>query len=280
MISTKLQKILHQHNYHPWLWRRPKLIAILNCLEYAFFPRNATVWRYLKPEVLRRQNDHGKSVWLDAGFGYGQFLYPAARRLPHVRFLAQEREAPHLQFAARYAEERGLDNITPLHQDLNADPQYTVPLDTIVCVSVMQYVDDPVGLLASWRSQATADGRLFLYMPLQQEKVIVDYDRSQKRHWLNEAQVEALLEQGGWEVTAKAAAVGRFGYAAHLLHNHMARTYLASPFWLRAPVALIYIAPLLLPFALLLLLNRWVKLPPIRGMLFVGVPSSLNQEEA
>ena len=273
MTTSKLQKMLHQHHYHPWLWRWPELIAVLNRLEYAFFPRNATVWRFLKHEMSRLEPaDHGP-VWLDAGFGYGQFLYRAARQLPGVRFLVLENAQTHLQFAARYAERTGLNNIQPIYQDLSAAPQYAGPLQTIVCVSVMQYVDDPLALLRYWRSQASPDGRLFLYMPLQHETVVVPYDQNQKRHWLTEEQVVALLQEAGWQVIQKTAAVGRWGYAAHLLHHHLARTFLATPFVLRLPLGLFYVAPLLVLFAILLLLNGVWKIPPFRGMLFVGRPS-------
>lgn len=153
-------------------------------------------------------------IVLDAGCGeLAQFTRLLARRLPALRFLGLDLKlAPHERLPA---------NVWLCMGDLRALP-LRGPLRAIVCVDVLEHVEDARALLFDFARCLPGRGMLFLHVPSRDERTFLpgvdrEYSwlgppRPGDRHFWSGFDLEELrrwLDEAGFDVVSSRCTFGR-----------------------------------------------------------------------
>lgn len=177
--STPLGRALAAHAYPAVLRRRPALVRLLHRATAAATLRAWYVHRALRPLVAALPRPFRL---LDAGCGGGDLLRPLAERHPPgtAAFVGVDRSASGVGLVRAYAERVGLPHLTAACTDL-ADFTPDAPFDLVTCITVLQYVPDDAALVRRMAGWLRPGGRLLLYVPVRDRRVLPGFERLRAR---------------------------------------------------------------------------------------------------
>lgn len=150
------------HTYPPLFLRCPRLIALVYSWNRTTQLRNWYVHQALR-KVLR--NAPRKFTCLDMGSGEGLYLFPFSRKYSSAYFEGIEKTYAHIEFCHRYRDFLGLQNVSLCFQELEYLCRSSYA-HIVICVGVLQYIQDDEQVLANMYNVLKPRGTLLLYIPV------------------------------------------------------------------------------------------------------------------
>lgn len=141
----------------------------------AIFLTTLREW-YIARALRRLTADHRFKSALDAGCGLGQHSWSLARRHPALAITAIEQDAGECADLVDFFSRQHLKNVVVRTADLTIDG-LGGPADLILCCSVLEHIQDDRQLLRRFREQLTADGRLLIYVPTGERRILKSLER-------------------------------------------------------------------------------------------------------
>jgi SAM-dependent methyltransferase len=226
---NKLSNKIYSHFYPSWLIKYPWLIEILYVVNYLIHLRKWHIHSTISKKLNQIDFDFRL---LDAGVGEGQFLMPLAKNYPNSHFTGLDKLAAHQIFCSAYAKSFKLNNVSFVTQELESfigDQTF----DVIICVGVLQYVQNDELVLNHFYNQLTHGGILLLYVPVNNKSILPfyttltrkmsNYETIQNRQRIyNQPQITAKLLKVGFTIEENINTYGNLG----ILSNELINTYL------------------------------------------------------
>ncbi|MBN1301327.1 MAG: class I SAM-dependent methyltransferase [Melioribacteraceae bacterium] len=224
-ISDKI----NSHKYPGLYLRYPVLLRLHHFIESATTLR---VW-YMKKTLRKILNTLPKKFSLyDAGCGAGVYILPLLSRYPESFFLGVDKIAGNVEVCSEYSRINKLNNARFVQAAIE-DFAPTDSMDLIICVTVLQYVENDTKALANFKKNLKYGGKLLLYIPVYYDRVIPfyekivtkyfiknDYDTRQgiKRHYSPE-EMFSKLSDSGFTITSSSFVYGIPGKLAYELFS-------------------------------------------------------------
>lgn len=172
-------------------------------LSHYLWPQHYEQLRFFREAFLPRLARAGAARLLEVGIGSGLFLRHALQALPAARGLGLDLSEAALDFSRRHAACHGLGGrFEASRHDLL---QSALPgrFDALICVEVLEHLDDPPALLRALRRQAGPGAVVFVSAALN----AADIDHV---HLYREpAALTAQVEAAGFVIEAARLAEGR-----------------------------------------------------------------------
>lgn len=220
---------IYAHFYPSWVLSNPSVIHVLYFINYLIHLRKWHIQSALKHELGKVDKEFRL---LDAGVGEGQFLIPLAKNYPKSHFTGIDKLAGHQLFCSTYAIRNQLKNVEFQTQDLEVFYSEQ-PYDFVLCIGVLQYIQNDELVLNNFYRQLNQGGILLLYVPVHNRSILpfyrsmsnrlVNYETIQERQRIyTKAQIESLLLKTGFQLAAQKDTYGFFG----IISNELINTYL------------------------------------------------------
>lgn len=131
---------------------------------------------YVKREIRRLKVDKDDRLdILDAGAGFGQYSYFCARRFPNAHILGLELETDHVRDGNAFARAARIPNLQFKEANLlELDEENCY--DLILCVDVMEHIENDQDLLNRFSTALKTSGRLIISTPSLYRKHAEDGD--------------------------------------------------------------------------------------------------------
>ncbi len=143
---------------------RPWLTRIFYGLLHLFFLRNWYVRREINRVIGQDSNRENLRV-LDAGAGFGQFSYYIAKKYKGLRIEAVDIKDIYLERARRFFATEGLSDRVEFSVDDLTDLTARGPFDVIVCVDVMEHIEEDERVFRNFKSVLAPHGVLIINTP-------------------------------------------------------------------------------------------------------------------
>lgn len=138
------------------------LRKIFYSLLNLFFLRSWYIRKVLRKIIHEIQNPTPEI--LDAGTGFGQYAYFIAKNFPKTKILAIDVKADYLTDASEFFQKSNLKNVEFKIEDLTK-MNYENEFDLILCVDVMEHIEDDVRVLKNFYSALKQNGYLVINTP-------------------------------------------------------------------------------------------------------------------
>ena len=142
-------------------WRTRLFFALL----HLFFLRAWYVRRALH-SVLRSKV--GSIRMLDAGTGFGQFAYWAAKQYPKLRVHAVDIKPEYLERAKTFTKQAGMDTRITYSADDLTKLQASGPYDLVLSVDVMEHIEEDERVFRNFYKVLRAGGSVIINTPSDQ----------------------------------------------------------------------------------------------------------------
>lgn len=180
-MPSKISKLLIDYRSPEILHKYPGLIRIQHGLAWLMTLRFWHVRKIISP-ILRKKRQ--KFVFIDAGCGSGEILFPVIRRFPEAHYFGVDLSENALTTCERQKRHKKIDNLSlKLTSIEQLEPDQ--PADVIVCASVLQYLDNPEEGLRNLVRSLKSDGQLVVYLPVNNKRVLPGY-KYLREHWLKD----------------------------------------------------------------------------------------------
>lgn len=196
----------------------PILMRVVWAVKFGLYPRVAVIYKHLRSLQFR-----GKRI-LDLGSGDGQFLDPIVLSRPNS-IAVVDISASNLNFT------KLLFPMVETHvQDVEiflkqADSS---KYDYVQCISTLQYLENPQVIIDNIRRVLAHEGRLLLYVPLNQFQEFFLYrwvfdrfsnyeTRMNRKRIFSLGEIHQYLEIAGFEIESFTPTYGWFGRWSHEL---------------------------------------------------------------
>ncbi|HNW60096.1 MAG TPA: class I SAM-dependent methyltransferase [bacterium] len=235
--------------------------------------------------------DTGIRSALDAGSGMGQHSYALARRRPQGRITAIEQDGAQSADLADFFQRCGMAQVEVRTGDITRTNLGT-PVDLILCCSVLEHIEDDLGLLRRFHGHLRDAGSLMIYVPLAERRVFKSLERritamtraagdqlphGHVRYYTPEL-LEARLGQCGFAVYHRELTYGPSGRLAYDIVTRLQFSRLFLPLF---PLYLLLVHPLVL---VLMAIDFWGTNREGNGFLVVAhkspVHSILSEQDA
>ena len=217
---------LQDHSYPNWLKNRPQLIHLSWMFKHIFYQRT----RFLKRNIVKELSELNsietvKSPHfniLDIGCGDGQFAFFAKNKFKNIRIFCNDISAENIEFCELYGRKYNLNDIVT---STELTPNQIQSVQTVLALSVLQYVQDEIGFLTNIRSLMHEKSKLLLYVPINHRKIgwlymivfhsFETYESKQNRKKVYSLiQLQSILKQSGFEITKITFSCGKNGIRA------------------------------------------------------------------
>lgn len=138
------------------------LRKIFYSLLNLFFLRSWYIRNLLKRIIPQIKTNEPKI--LDAGTGFAQYSYFIAKRFPFTKILALDIKDDYLNDASSFFEGIRLKNVDFKIGDLR-EINFQNEFDLILCVDVMEHIDDDVRVLKNFYNALKSEGYLIINTP-------------------------------------------------------------------------------------------------------------------
>jgi len=140
----------------------PVLKKIFYSLLNLFFLRSWYIRRVLK-KIIPSIKTTNPEIF-DAGTGFGQYAYFIAKNFPQVKILAVDIKEDYLNDASEFFKKVNLKNVEFKIDDLTKI-NYENKFDLILCVDVMEHIEDDVSVLKNFYRALKSGGYLVINTP-------------------------------------------------------------------------------------------------------------------
>jgi SAM-dependent methyltransferase len=218
-------------------------------------------WYIIRELKVLLKGSNARSV-LDAGCGYGEYVYFIGSRYPEVRVTGLEMDGKLAADLAEFAEKDGLNNITVTEGDvLGLDSREA--FDLALCGSVLEHIEDDETALARLAAALKPGGTIVVYVPVAARRITARFKRMEAKgkvagedHFghvqsYTEGALLKKLKAAGLVVQKSVKTYGFFGALAYeILYTFLPHSsHFSRKHWLILPPYFL----LLHPFVLLLM---------------------------
>ncbi|MCR4416615.1 MAG: class I SAM-dependent methyltransferase [Ignavibacteria bacterium] len=127
-----------------------------------FFLRSWYIRKVLRKIIPEIQNANPNI--LDAGTGFGQYAYFIAKNFPSSKILAVDIKEDYLKDASEFFQKSNLKNVEFKIEDLTK-MNFENEFDLILCVDVMEHIEDDLSVLKNFYSALRQNGYLVINTP-------------------------------------------------------------------------------------------------------------------
>ncbi len=127
-----------------------------------FFLRSWYIRKLLKDIIPQIKSKEPKIF--DAGTGFAQYSYFIAKNFPQSKILAVDIKEDYLTDAKEFFNKLNLKNVDFKIDDLK-EISYQSEFDLIICVDVMEHIDDDERVLKNFYNSLRSDGYLIINTP-------------------------------------------------------------------------------------------------------------------
>lgn len=136
---------------------------------------------YLQPAIGRLLRSlPPQFTFVDAGSGEGQYLFPHSKKHPSATFIGIDKSLSNINFCNAYIQHRPFGNVRVLQGALEGTP-LVKDADVVVCVGVLQYIEDDKQALQSINGMLKPGGTLLLEVPVNGDIVLPLYRHTLQR---------------------------------------------------------------------------------------------------
>ena len=266
-----LSESINFHSYPRLLHRSGLLFRAFHVAVHVTTLRNWYVRSWLRRLLARHERESPALTILDIGCGSGDHSFYSVRRVPRARIIGIDRAGDAVQLCRAHAS--GEDRMHFRQADVEALDELP-KADLILCITVLQYIDDDLALTGLMSAALRPRGILLLYVPIRNERLLQgfdrlltgsrsDYDAAQGRKRVySEESTRELLERSGFRIERTEQAYGWFGKLSFELHRAVLHGVTGEHIGVRIASALTGL--LVLPLILWLMLLDFA-LPVRRG---------------
>jgi SAM-dependent methyltransferase len=140
----------------------PTFRKIFYSLLNLFFLRSWYIRKVLK-EIIPKITTETPEI-LDAGTGFGQYAYFIARKFPNTKITAVDIKEDYLNDASDFFKKANLRNVYFKIDDLTKI-NYEQKFDLILCVDVMEHIEDDLSVLKNFYRALKSGGYLIINTP-------------------------------------------------------------------------------------------------------------------
>lgn len=176
---------------------------------------------YVRREIHRILGAKGRSARvLDAGTGFGQYAWFVARSFPGAHVHAIDVKPEYLERARRFVEKTPQRRRITFAQDDLTDLKVDGPFDLILCVDVMEHIEEDEAVLSHFVRVLAPGGHVIINTPSDKggSDVQEESDRSfigeHVREGYSPEEMEAKLRRAGLEPAKSLYTYGPYGSAA------------------------------------------------------------------
>lgn len=242
---------LQDHSYPNWLKKQPQFIHLSWMFKHIFYQRT----HFLKREIFKvllnsdftDKKNHLQFDLLDVGSGDGQFAFFVKKKFKNTRIFCNDLSTENIEFCELYGRKYNLNDIVT---STELTPNQIQSVQTVMALSVLQYVQDEIGFLTNIRSLMHEKSKLLLYMPINHRKIgwlymiifhsFETYESKQNRKKVYSLiQLQSILKQSGFEITKTTFSCGKNGIRAQEWTSN-AITLLSQSNYLYKLIGLIY----------------------------------------
>lgn len=127
-----------------------------------FFLRSWYIRKILKEYIPKIKSNKPKIF--DAGTGFAQYSYFIAKKFPKVEILAVDIKDDYIKDASEFFAKSNIKNVNFKIDDLK-EISYQNEFDLILCVDVMEHIDDDEKVLKNFFNSLKPDGYLIINTP-------------------------------------------------------------------------------------------------------------------
>ena len=283
-MPSSLSKLLIDYRSPDILHKYPGLIKVQHILAWLMTLRFWHMRKVLSPILRGKRSDF---VFIDAGCGSGEILFPLIRRFPEAHYYGVDLNDNALTTCERYKQYKGIDNLSLLHTGVERlEPDQ--PADVIACLSFLQYLDDPDKGLQNLVRSLKPNGQVIVYLPVNNKRILpgyeylranwlkdVLYDSYRKTNNINENQLKASVEKMGLNIDEIKYAYGFPGKAAYELISFGQLALLKLPWILAIFFAIIYFPIIIIPAFGLMLFDLLIKHKTGNGMILIASKTNI-----
>ncbi len=167
---------------------------------------------HVKHELNKHTANHSNANVLDAGSGFGQYVYYMSRKHPQWKIKGLDVKAEQIEDCNQFFKRIGYNNVNFEVADLTKI-RYTQEFDLVVCVDVMEHIEQDELVLGNYFNALKPGGMLLISTPSDQGGSDVhehDHDQSDGiqgfidehvRDGYNIGDLEAKLKRAGFAQT-------------------------------------------------------------------------------
>lgn len=283
-MPLKISKLLIDYRSPDILCKYPGLIRIQHGLAWLMTLRFWHVKKILLP-ILRKKGQG--FVFIDAGCGSGEMLFPLIRRFPHAYYYGVDLSENALITCEKQKLHKKIDKLSlklTCIEQLEPEQQ----ADVIVCASVLQYLDNPEKGLRNLVRSLKPDGQLVLYLPVNNKRILpgykylrehwlkdVLYDSYRKTNSLGEKQLKISIEKMRLTIDEIHYVYGLPGKIAFELMSFGQLSILKLPWILAVFFALVYFPIITLPSWLLMGVDLAVRHKTGNGLILIASKTNI-----
>ncbi len=244
MNSKEIARLIGRR---PWLRRVGYRLIFFTTLREWYIARALRRLLAVDPEIRSA---------LDAGCGMGQHTYALAKGRPGLRITAIEQDAEQCADLADFFQRRGLETVEVRTGDITRT-DLGEPVDLVLCCSVLEHIEDDLGLLRRFRDHLREEGCVLIYVPLSERRVLKSLERriatlTQQAgenlphghvRYYTPQELEARLRQCGFSVFHRELS---YGPAGRLAYDLVTRVQFSRFFLLLFPFYLVLLHPLVM----------------------------------
>ncbi|HOT96237.1 MAG TPA: class I SAM-dependent methyltransferase [bacterium] len=151
----------------PWLRRIGYRFIFLTTLREWYIARALRRLLAVDPDIRSA---------LDAGCGMGQHTYALSKRRPGLRITAMEQDPEQSADLADFFQRSGIKEVAVRSGDITC-ADLGEPVDLVLCCSVLEHIEDDLGLLRRFHDHLRENGSLLIYVPLAERRVLKSLER-------------------------------------------------------------------------------------------------------
>jgi SAM-dependent methyltransferase len=282
-MPKEVAKWINEHEFPGIYYKYPGILALQWLTNRVLYHRSWLIRKELGRSI---RSFKGSIKILDAGCGAGDYLVPFALLNPEVSFTGIDKSASNVDMIRFFCKKKGIRNVTVLQQDLNL-PMPPEPWNVILCVSVLQYLDDPGRFISDVAEKLDDGGQLLLYVPVNYTRRIpgynwlksrllggMDYDASRAFNLnLKAGDLKRFLHSSGLSPVTQKKLYGPVGQIAYEISSLIILLIKKAPWLLAVPGAVLYFILLQPLILLLLVLDYALPIQNGNGVFFKAVKS-------
>lgn len=227
-MKNKLSSSINSHSFPKIFFLFPFFLRLYHKAVYFTTLRN---W-YCKSAINKALPlNNTKFSLLDAGCGAGDYLIPLAKKFPNSILTGIDHAKSNIDVSRNYTEKKRITNCLFINDDLER-VNLNSKFDVVICITVLQYIENDFDLLVKFNSLLTPGGKLLLYSPvnyisffsfykkLQANAKAANYDQIHgiKRRYTERVICDKIIK-AGFKISSKKFSYGTFGKIAFEVHS-------------------------------------------------------------
>ncbi|MEA1878972.1 MAG: class I SAM-dependent methyltransferase [Bacteroidota bacterium] len=283
-MPLKISRLLIDYRSPDILHKYPGLIMFQHGLAWLMTLR---FWHVLKTlSQILSQKDSG-FVFVDAGCGSGEILFPLIRRFPKAYYYGIDLNENALATCERHKQHKDIDKLTLKLASIE-NVEFDQQVDVIACVSVLQYLYDPGKGLQNLVRFLKHDGKLVVYLPVNNKRILpgykmlrenwlkdVLYDSYRKTNSLSEKQLKTAIAKMGLTIDEINYVYGLPGKVSFELISFGQLSILKLPWILAIIFALVYFPLIILPAWIMMAIDLAVRHKTGNGLILVASKTNI-----